>query len=346
MSAPLPTPWFDAHLDLACLAVLGRDMLATNLAAAAGPHTPAGVTIPALLEGHVTHVLGTIFLEQDGADAPIAYAAGDAAAAHARALDQLRVYEQWGAADLIAPLRDKHASAPLRLGILIEGADALRHPGELHWWVERGVVAVGMAWWKSSRYAGGNGSHDGLTDAGRELVREIDRLGVVHDVSHLSDRASDELFDLAQGPIIASHSNCRALLGDPANQRHLTDEHIRTLVTRAAAPSPHPSTPPGGVIGLNLFSKFLAPDAAEDRRATVDDCVAHIEHICMIAGSTRHVGLGSDMDGGFSAARLPAGIDRPAHLARLADALSRKGWSDEEVRGFAFTNWARALGVN
>jgi membrane dipeptidase len=337
--------WFDAHLDLACLAVLGRDMLAP-VDRAGGPHPPAAATLASLAEGHVGACLGTIFVESGGDEPEISYAPGDAEAAHARGLDQLRVYEQWAGLGLIQPLGRGEAAEgePLRLGILIEGADPIRSPAELAWWKARGVVAVGLAWWRASRYAGGNGTpadspEAGLSAAGRELVDEIDRLGLVHDVSHLADRAFDELVERARGRVIASHSNSRAIMGDPANQRHLTDAQVRAVVSHRGGGGG------GGVIGLNLFSKFLSPGVAAGThaRATIDEAVAHVERITQIAGSRACVGLGSDLDGGFSAAALPEGIDLPEHYERLANALANRGWRDAEIEGFRWGNWARVL---
>jgi membrane dipeptidase len=238
----------------------------------------------------------------------------------------------------------------LRVGILMENADPIRSPAELPWWAERGVVAIGLAWAKPSRYADGNAverapssgtsSQRGLTDLGRELVREMDRLHILHDASHLSDRAFDDLCAATTRTIIASHSNCRAIT-DPsgANQRHLTDAQIKEIARR------------GGVIGLNLFSPFLSraasaagarsDDATPPARATLADVYAHADHICQLTGSHEHVGLGSDMDGGFSAQRLPDDINGPDDLSRLADEFSARGMSDEAVHAFAWRNFAR-----
>ncbi len=310
-------------------------------AGGSGVDLPAGVTFPSLHEGRVTHCLATIFTEADGPPAqPHTYPSGDVESANRAGLRQLKRYQAWHRPHFYARATDhdilrEPTQAPEFL-ILIEGADPITEPADLGEWREAGVVAVGMAWWKPSRYAGGNGTDTGLTDLGRALVREMDRLGVVHDASHLSDRAFWELADATSEPIIASHSNCRALVGGGRrgeNQRHLDDDQIREI-TRPGR---------GGLIGINLYSKFLRPLAEGDTttRATVADCVAHIERICELAGDRRHVGLGSDMDGGFSAARLPEGINRPRDLFRLAEALSDRGWSDEEVRGFAFDNWGR-----
>lgn len=329
-------PWFDAHLDLACLVLNGRDMLAP-LERCGGPYPPPAVTLGSLARGGVAHALVTVFTEADGNEAPISYKAGDPEAAHRAGVAQLAVYHDWirsGTARSWQAEGGKGATdGSLRIAVLIEGADPIRSPDELAWWARQGVVAVGLAWWKPSRYAGGNGTQTGLTDLGRALASEIDQLGLVHDFSHLSDRSFDELMDLAAGPVMASHSNCRAVLGDPANQRHLTDAQVRAIINR------------GGVIGLNLFSKFLRPDCHEGQRATISQCVDHIEHICTIAGHTKCVGLGSDMDGGFSGASLPQGINEPLGLELLATELSRRGWSETEVGGFVCENWRRFFGL-
>jgi membrane dipeptidase len=330
-------PWFDAHLDLACLAENGRDMT-RGVADCGGPWPPASITFRSMVEGGITMCLGTIFTEADGDDA-VRYPAGDAKAAHAAGLRQLERYEAWareGRIDLWsgpvwAPVR-----APIALGILMECADPIRTPDEVPFWAGRGVVAIGMAWARGSRYASGNSepscsSGIGLTDLGRELVGAIDAAGLVHDISHLSDRALDDLLSMTDRPVIASHSNCRALL-DGQSQRHLTDEAIREVGRR------------GGVIGLNLYRRFIRSglDRSDaSARPTIDEAVAHVEHICEVLGRRDGVGLGSDMDGGFSGLDLPAGIDGPRGLELLTDALAARGWSEDEIHGFARGNWER-----
>lgn len=352
--------WFDAHLDLAAMAVNGRDMDARP-EDVAGPWLPASVTLRSLREGRVAAALGTIFIEPDGKDAE-GYPAGDVAAANARGLEQLAWYHAMVrrgvmtlptakvVVDVVAERGGKEAmgegtrstSEAIACRILVEGADAIKSPEELQWWVDRGVVAVGLSWARGSRYAGGNTEAHGLTPLGKRMVLQMDRLGVVHDVSHLSDKAMDEVFELAQGRIIASHSNCRALLNDASNQRHLRDESIRAIAAR------------DGVIGINLFSRFLNAARAGDatarddylgERAPLEHVVAHVKHVCDVTGSVRHMALGSDMDGGFGADRLPRGVDRPGDLVRIAEALSASGFDDADVRAFAWGNWARYWGV-
>jgi membrane dipeptidase len=318
--------WFDAHLDLAYVAENGRDLTAEP-EVCGGPDQPASVTFASLARGGVSACLGTIFTEADGpAGQNHCYAEGDWPAANAAGVRQLRRYHAWRAA----------GQGP-RVGVLIEGADPVLDPGDVGWWKGEGVVAVGMAWWKPSRYAGGNGSDVGLTDRGVALARAMDAAGVLHDASHLSDRAFWDLARVSARVIVASHSNCRALVGGGGrgeNQRHLHDDQIREIAAR------------GGVVGLNLYSRFLRPglDAPGSGRAAIADCVAHVEHVCALAGSRAHVGLGSDADGGFPATRLPGGLDRPEKLERLAGALAARGWSQAELDGFRFGNWARVLG--
>lgn len=320
-------PWFDAHLDLAYLAECGRDMDAP-IQSAGGPHPPAAVTWPALRDAGVRFCLGTIFTEADGTDA-VGYPSGDAKAAAQRGRAQLAQYERAAATGWIAlmPRRGIKASAdaPISLGILMENADPIASPAELEWWVSQGLVAVGPSWAKASRYAGGNSTTTGLTDLGRELISEMDRLGVVIDVSHLSDASLEQVLAMTDSPVMASHSNCRELL-DRSNQRHLTDAAIIEIARR------------GGVIGLNLYGKFLTPPGAE-RGPTIEDAIRHVERVCELAGHRRAVGLGSDMDGGFSAEGLPDTIRSPRDLSKLLDALSSRGWGDDDIRGFACDNW-------
>jgi membrane dipeptidase len=153
----------------------------------------------------------------------------------------------------------------------------------------------------------------------------MDDCGIIHDASHLCDEAFDGLMAIARGPVVATHSNCRVLTGP--SQRHLRDDQVMAIAAR------------DGVIGLNLFSKFLVPSG----RATIDDCVAHVQRVSELMGHRRGVALGSDMDGGFGPDRLPEHLDHPVKLDALADALTAAGWSEDDVAGFAHGNWKRFL---
>jgi membrane dipeptidase len=337
--------WFDAHLDLAYLAVSGRDMLSPSLETCGGPDLPAAVTLPSLREGHVSMALATIFTEPDGNPSDYAYASGDRASANRAGRRQLDIYQDWVRRGLITLAGSTWEPGPnLSAWILMEGADPILEPSELDWWVDHGVRAIGLAWARPSRYAGGNMVETGLTDLGRDLIRRMDAKGVIHDLSHLSDAAADELLSMSTGRVIASHSNCRAIVASSgalatgtgaattSAQLHLRDETIIEIARR------------GGVIGLNLFSPFLIPGGSRDRRATIAEALAHVERVCELVGHKQAVMLGSDMDGGFSAAKMPTGINQPRDLNLLLDALSARGWSNDELRGFACRNWLDFVG--
>ncbi|MBX3360705.1 MAG: dipeptidase [Phycisphaeraceae bacterium] len=362
--------WFDAHLDLACLAECGRDLSKPPLEGG-GPFQPAALSWPTMISGGVRACLGTIFTESGGTD-EVGYPAADAEAAHRRGVAQLERYHAWHRegvftlADMrpdrarsgvrrmnlsIATDRDTATVSSLSLGILMECADPIRSPDELGWWVERGVSVIGMAWWRGSRYTGGNAERGptdapGLAPAGRDLALAMDAEGVVHDLSHLSWRAMDDLFELTDSLVIASHSNCSALLEWPArgaiqgtapNQRHLLDTHIKEIGRR------------GGVVGLNLVRSFIRSGLRRDDpndRPSIDEAADHIEHVCAIMGHRRGVGLGSDLDGGITRNEIPAGLSSHEEMSLISDALRRRGWSDADVAGFEWGNWARVFAIN
>jgi len=341
---------FDAHLDLAYLVEIGRDMHA-ELDDCRGALQPAAVTLPSLAEGSVTRCLATVFTQPYTDEPPpdggaYAFPAGDADAAYRAGWRQMLLYKSWhegGAIDLWKLRSDGEAS--LSVGILIEGADPIPGPDDLGVWADAGAVAMGLVWALRGRYADGNAVHPkedrGLTDLGRAMVDAMDANGVIHDLSHLSQKATDELLSRTDELVIASHSNCRQLFapgGEPgkltkATQRHLSDGTIREIGKR------------GGVVGLNLCANFLRDGLEKGDRPSLDDCVRHVEHVCEVMGHRDGVGLGTDLDGGFSAAHLPEGIDEPKHVHKIIDVLRSRGWSKKELEGFARKNWERVFSL-
>ncbi|MBX3356095.1 MAG: membrane dipeptidase [Phycisphaeraceae bacterium] len=338
------TPIVDGHLDLAYLALQG-----VRLEEPSPDPDRVGVTLPALRAGGVRLVFATIFtewVEERPPDprAPWEYAGPpDVARSRAGAELQMECYEVLERAGRLSIVRsaddlerawsgarlNEHGKTPIAALILMECADPIEAPSELEQWVRRGVRAIGPSWAKGSRYAGGNARPGGVTPFGRDFLREMERLGVILDCSHLADRAVDEALDLFGGCVMASHSNARALLG--MSQRHLRDDHAKRIAER------------GGVVGLNLFGRFLA----EGRTATIDDVRRHLDHWREWIG-VEHLGLGSDFDGGFTPLDCPRGAQRPEDLQQLLDGLRTCGWSEREVRAFAGESWIgflrRALG--
>jgi membrane dipeptidase len=321
--------WIDGHLDLAYAALCGRDL------GVPCPDPAAGcVSLPELREAGVGLALATIFTEPGVTDSSQLFgyvSSEDLDGAERAGRRQLDIYHRLEAGRAVGIVRSRgglgvRAGGPEpRIVLLMEGADPIRSPQDAGWWYDSGVRAVGLAWAAGTRYAGGNRNPGPLTPLGVDLVRALDELGMIHDASHLADEAFEGLLATADGPIVATHSNCRALAG--ASQRHLSDEQIAGIGKR------------GGIVGLNLFGKFLVPGG----RAAISDCVAHVERVCGIMGHRRGVGLGSDMDGGFPPSALPPGLDHPRKLEALAEALRNAGWPDEDIEGFRHANWFRFL---
>ena len=167
-----------------------------------------------------------------------------------------------------------------------------------------------------------------LKEKGPELIREMDRVGMLLDVTHLSDDCFWEALDLYGGPVLASHHNSRALVpGD----RQLEDRQIETLVKRDA------------VIGLALDSWMIGPGwikgKTDPKTVVLADAVNHIDHICQLAGSAKHCGIGSDLDGGFGKEQSPFDLETIADLQKIAEILSERGYSDSDVEGIMHGNW-------
>jgi membrane dipeptidase len=318
----------DAHLDLAFNVYRGRDPRQPAAQQPVADREIATVGLPDLRAGSIGLICATIFCEPASSSNPAGYT--NAEQARHQALTQLNWYRgcfDAGELQLVQSAAELPRSAAKSIGaiLLMEGADGLRSVNELSEWYDAGLRILGMAW-KRTRFAGGTGAPGPLTDEGRELVKEIDRLGIIHDTSHLAEESFWELMDRTARPVIASHSNCRAIVG--SGDRHLTDAMIRAIGAR------------GGVIGINFFDKFLMPAAEHGkRRAKLSDVVAHVKHMCDLTGSGKHVAIGTDMDGGLGLEQIPQEIRTSADLPRLAEALSADGFGDRDVAAIMGGNW-------
>lgn len=318
--------WIDGHLDLAYIHQgLG------DIRRAPATTENRCVSLPSLQEGSFGIVAATIFIEPgvDAAAQPWGYAGpDDLAGAQRAAFAQLAIYESLerdGLLRIIRSAADLHAGGPLGIVLLMEGADAIADAADAARWHSRGIRMCGLTWAKGTRHAGGNAEGAGLTASGRELVRAFDALGILHDASHLSDAAFDDLLTLTTRRVVASHSNARALLG--GGQRHITDAQIREIARR------------GGIIGLNLYGKFLA----SGRTATIEDALAQIDHVATTAGTRAVCALGSDFDGGFTPMDVPEGLRSPKQVHALLPRLRARNWSDQDCLGFSGGNWLRVL---
>ncbi len=208
--------------------------------------------------------------------------------------------------------------------LLMEGADPIETPAQLGGWVDRGLRIVGPAWGRT-RYSGGTRSPGGLTVLGMQLLKAMRRRKVILDISHMADEAVADAFELWNGPIMSSHGNARALVpGD----RQITDATIAEVARR------------GGVLGISFYQHHLIGERLK-RRATLDDVIEHTMHIARAAGGPEHVGIGTDLDGGFDARY--AAVRDTREIASALPRTLRKHFSPAQVEGIMGGNWIEFL---
>lgn len=226
------------------------------------------------------------------------------------------------------------AKAPIGYILSLEGADSIVTLAHLERAYAQGLRAVGPAHYGPGTYAHGTDASGGLGRKGRELLREMDRLGMILDATHLCDESFWEALDHFSGPIWASHSNCRALV--PHN-RQFSDEQIQALIARGAVI--------GGVLDAWMMVPGWVLGKTTPRSAGVKlkHLVDHIDHICQLAGSADHCGLGTDLDGEFGREQSPADLDTIADIARFRELLATRGFKPAEIKGVLHGNFIRFL---
>ncbi len=241
-------------------------------------------------------------------------------------------------AEWAEPVAGADQTPPIGLVLAMEGADSVVDPQQAGYWHGLGLRALSLAHYGPSAYAfgtpprGGPGERIGVTHAGRALLKELDSLGVMLDMSHTSDASFFDAMDLFEGVVFASHTNSRSLVPGP---RQFSDEQIKLLVER------------DGVIGVALEASMLDPAWSGPTDAVspvpLSAVADHLDHICQLAGDAHHAAIGSDMDGGFGADRCPQGIETIADLGELASLLSSRGFSDNDVAAVMHGNWLATL---
>jgi len=339
-------------------------------------HTDGDVDIPRMREGG----LGAIFFS--------IWMSGSVTGPEAvkRSLDQIdavREMVRTHSKDLVLcttaeEVRAAHAAGKIAVLIGVEGG----HMIDSDLAVLRSYAALGVRYmtlthsvndeWADS--STDKPAHNGLTDFGKDVVREMNRLGVIVDISHVADKTFYDALEVSRAPLIASHSSCRALCNAP---RNMTDDMIRAVATYGGGPNSK-----GGVVQVNFFSGFVSQaywDALNAQKPEVEKAVAdakekakaegrefkyadeekiqrsymdriprpplsmlidHIDHIAKVAG-VDHVGLGSDFDG--VSGQLPEGLDSPADLPKITAALMARGYSTEDCRKILGGNLLRVF---
>ncbi|CAG0998357.1 membrane dipeptidase [Anaerolineae bacterium] len=211
--------------------------------------------------------------------------------------------------------------------ILMEGADPILEPRAFAEWYEYGVRLVGPAWGQT-RYSGGTRAPGRLTPQGRELLEVMASYKAILDLSHMAEESYLEAVDSYEGTIIASHSNPRRFCD---TDRHLSDDMIRRLIAR------------DGVIGTVLYNRFMWHNMPLKADALAERIAEIIDYVCQLAGSARHVGIGSDWDGGFGVANIPASMDTIADLRLIRPLLSARGYSATDMDQIENGNFLRIL---
>lgn len=350
----------DGHLDLSWNALQGnRDLTRSVYTIRAQENTTPGkgrgfgtVAYPDMRRGRVALCFATLFARSTGH--PVAHAdyatpmqacgIAHGQLAYYRALEQegiVRIIEGTAALNAhLAAWADWEAASdrsppPLGFVISMEGADPILAPDQLERWHQLGLRLLGLSHYGPGRYAGGTATEVGLTELGPPLLAEIERLGIVLDLTHCSDESFWQALERFGGPVIASHQNCRALV---PHQRQFSDDQIRAVIER------------DGVIGAAFDTWMLHPQWRIHERhdpanpvVTLSHVVDQIDHVCQVAGNSRHAAIGTDLDGGYGREQSPSDLDTIADLQQIPALLAARGYGEPDIAQIMHGNWAQLL---
>lgn len=345
---------FDAHLDLALNGVDWNRDLRNTVDDIRAQETALGMTgqhgrctntlsLPELRHAEIHTCLATLLARQEpqinhsfGWKTPQAcYAMAHAHLAYYRALERdgcLRMLRTQQ--DLAEHVKQVESEEPHTLGFILtmEGADPLLTPDTIHEFHEHGLRAIGLTHYGPNRYGGGTNSEVGLSHSAIRLLKEIEELGMTLDLTHLCDVAFWEALEHFNGRVHASHQNSRRIA---SWNRQFSDEMYLEVIRR------------DGVIGI-AFDIIMLQEGyvrrVSENTATLETAVENIDIVCQLAGNDRHVGIGSDLDGGYGNEQTPKDLDRISDLQRLPKLLQAKGFSDSAISGVMHGNWLRFFG--
>ncbi|WP_343703772.1 membrane dipeptidase [Chitinophaga sp.] len=226
------------------------------------------------------------------------------------------------------------AQKPVGYILSLEGADSLVDISYLHRSYENGLRAAGLSHFGPGRYAPGTKMEGPLTEQGVALLKEMSSLNMILDVTHLTDEGFYQALELYQGPVWASHHNVRAIV---PTQRQLTDHQIRCLVERDAVI--------GGMLDCWAMDIRFIDTVSDPWQLNIrlEQLVDHWDHICQLAGNSRHVAIGSDLDGIFGTEQSPWDMQSIADLQKFRDILGRRGYAQEDINNILHGNWLRFL---
>jgi membrane dipeptidase len=223
---------------------------------------------------------------------------------------------------------------PIGYILSLEGADSIVKVSYLEKAYASGLRALGPAHYGPGRYANGTDATGGLEKNGRELLKEMERLNIILDATHLCDESFWEALDHFNGHVWASHNNCRALVN---HNRQFSDDQIKALIER------------GAVIGGALDAWMMVPNWVrgksnpKDMGCNLEKMIDHMDHICQVAGNANHIGIGSDLDGAFGKEQCPYDLETIADLQTLPSLLSKRGYSALDIEKVMSGNWLKFL---
>ncbi|HEY5747650.1 MAG TPA: membrane dipeptidase [Chryseolinea sp.] len=216
----------------------------------------------------------------------------------------------------------------------LEGADSIVTLKHLERAYEQGLRAVGPAHYGPGRYAQGTNATGGMGAAGKALLKEMERLNIILDATHLCDDSFREAMDNFNGHVWASHHNCRAIVD---HNRQFNDDQLKELIAR------------GAVIGGVMDAWMMVPNwvrgvsTPRGTNCNLEVLIDHMDHICQLAGNASHIGIGSDLDGGYGKEQSPYDIETIADLQTFPALLAKRGYSAEDIEKVMHGNWLRFL---
>lgn len=294
----------------------------------------ATVCLPELIKGNIGLCVATLISRYVKPNNPLpGWNSPEQAWAHAQG--QLAWYRTMEDREEMIQITDKNSlikhlekwnnnSIKKRIGYILslEGADSIINIDYLYNLYDQGLRAIGPAHYGPGTYAFGTGSIGGIGEKGKELLKEIEKLNLILDVTHLCDQSFWETLDNYNGNLWASHSNTRTVVPD---ERQFSDDQIKELIKR------------GAVIGMAFDAWMMIPNwergisNPEQKELLIENIVDHIDHICQLTGSSNHVGLGSDLDGGFGKEQCPSDLGTIADLQKLDGILKKRGYNDDDI---------------
>jgi membrane dipeptidase len=229
---------------------------------------------------------------------------------------------------------ESNENKPVGYILSLEGADSIVTLKYLERAYNYGLRALGPAHYGPGRYAQGTDAAGLIGAEGLELLKEMERLNIILDTTHLCDDSFWHAMDNFNGHVWASHSNCRALVD---HNRQFSDEQIKELIVR------------GAVIGAPMDAWMMVPgwvrgeSTPKGTDCNLEVMIDHIDHICQLAGNALHIGIGSDLDGGFGREQCPYDLETIADEQKIPVLLTERGYTDTDVENLMHGNWLRFL---